>query len=248
VSELGAFDRTNLASRGGRLVRESAHSKVAGMTEDEAIRLAQQGDAAAFERLYHLHNRRVYSLCLRMVGNPTEAEDLAQEAFLLLFRKIQTFRGDSAFTTWLHRLTVNIVLMRFRKKKPAESSFDEATEPDEESGTPGMEFGAPDLRLKGLIDRVTLQRAVDQLAPGYKMVFILHDIQGYEHNEIAEVLGCSLGNSKSQLHKARLRMREILKQSLGGGTRRRRGGSKRTAPATSPASDSWDIPIVLSKA
>jgi RNA polymerase sigma-70 factor (ECF subfamily) len=218
------------------------------MPEHEAIRLAQQGDGAAFEHLYRLHNRRVYSLCLRMVGNPTEAEDLAQDAFLLLFRKIQTFRGDSAFSTWLHRLTINVVLMRFRKKKPAESSFDEATEQDEESGNPGMEFGAPDLRLKGLIDRVTLQRAADQLAPGYKLVFILHDVHGFGHNEIAEVLGCSLGNSKSQLHKARLRLREILEQSLvGGSRRRRRGASARTSTATSKASDFWDFPILLSK-
>lgn len=86
------------------------------LTEADAIRQAQRGDAAAFERLYRLHSRRVYSLCLRMVSNPAEAEDLTQEAFLQLFRKIQTFRGESAFSTWLHRLAVNVVLMRLRKK------------------------------------------------------------------------------------------------------------------------------------
>src|SRR5262249_60399284 len=99
--------------------------------EAESIRLAQQGDAAAFERLYRLHNRRVYSLCLRMVGNTAEAEDLTQEAFLQLFRKISTFRGESAFSTWLHRMAVKIVLMRLRKKSATESSLDEMTEPDE---------------------------------------------------------------------------------------------------------------------
>jgi RNA polymerase sigma-70 factor, ECF subfamily len=184
------------------------------MPESEAIRRAQQGDAAAFERLYQLHCRRVYSLCLRMVGNTAEAEDLTQEAFLQLFRKIATFRGESAFSTWLHRLAVNVVLMRLRKKSAAETSLEEVTEPDEDSGGPRRDFGAPDLRLSGSIDRVNLQRAVDRLPPGYKAVFVLHDVQGYEHNEIADIMGCSIGNSKSQLHKARMRLRELLHEAL----------------------------------
>ncbi len=177
-----------------------------------SIRLAQQGDAAAFERLYRLHSRRVYSLCLRMVGNTAEAEDLTQEAFLQLFRKIATFRGESAFSTWLHRLAVNVVLMKLRKKSGKETSLEQVTEPDEESGTPRRDFGTIDLRLSGSLDRVNLQRAVDQLPPGYKAAFILHDVQGYEHNEIAEMLGCSIGNSKSQLHKARMRLRDLLQE------------------------------------
>lgn len=180
------------------------------LPEADAIRLAQQGDAAAFERLYQLHHRRVYSLCLRMVGNTAEAEDLTQEAFLQLFRKISTFRGESAFSTWLHRLAVNVVLMRLRKKTGSETSLEEVTEPDEESGGPRKDFGAPDLGLSGSIDRVNLQRAIDQLPAGYKAVFVLHDVQGYEHNEIARIMGCSIGNSKSQLHKARMRLRDLL--------------------------------------
>jgi len=176
--------------------------------------MAQQGNAAAFERLYQLHNRRVYSLCLRMVGNTAEAEDLTQEAFLQLFRKISTFRGESAFSTWLHRLAVNVVLMRLRKKSAVETSLEEVTEPDEESGGPRRDFGTLDLRLTGSIDRVNLQRAVEQLPPGYKAVFVLHDVQGYEHNEIAEIMSCSIGNSKSQLHKARMRLRELLREVL----------------------------------
>lgn len=184
------------------------------MPEAEAIRRAQQGDAAAFERLYRLHSRRVYSLCLRMVSNPAEAEDLTQEAFLQLFRKIATFRGESAFSTWLHRLSVNVVLMRLRRKTAAVTSLEEVTEPDEESGGPRRDFGGPDLRLTGSIDRVNLQRAVEQLPPGYKSVFVLHDVQGYEHNEIAEIMNCSIGNSKSQLHKARMRLRELLHEVL----------------------------------
>ena len=182
--------------------------------ESESIRLAQRGDAAAFERLYQLHSRRVYSLCLRMVGNTAEAEDLTQEAFLQLFRKISTFRGESAFSTWLHRLAVNVVLMKLRKKSGKETSLEQVTEPDEESGSPRRDFGAPDLKLSGSLDRVNLQRAVDQLPPGYKAVFVLHDVQGYEHNEIADIMGCSIGNSKSQLHKARMRLRELLHEAL----------------------------------
>src|SRR5713226_9134956 len=171
-----------------------------GLTEAQAIRLAQRGDAAAFEYVYRLHSRRVYALCLRMVGNSTEAEDLTQEAFLQLFRKIHTFRGESAFSTWLHRLSVNVVRMRLRKKSLAETSLEEVTEPDEETGGPRKEVGGPDLLLSGSVDRINLQRAVDQLPPGYRSVFVLHDVQGYEHNEIAEIMGCSIGNSKSQLH------------------------------------------------
>ena len=149
-----------------------------------------------------------------MVGNTAEAEDLTQEAFLQLFRKIATFRGESAFSTWLHRLAVNVVLMKLRKKSGKETSLEQVTEPDEESGTPRRDFGTIDLRLSGSLDRVNLQRAVDQLPPGYKAAFILHDVQGYEHNEIAEMLGCSIGNSKSQLHKARMRLRDLLQEAV----------------------------------
>jgi len=109
---------------------------------------------------------------------------------------------------------VNVVLMRLRKKSAAETSLEEVTEPDEESGGPRRDFGAPDLRLSGSIDRLNLQRAVEQLPPGYKSVFVLHDVQGYEHNEIAEIMRCSIGNSKSQLHKARMRLRELLHEAL----------------------------------
>jgi RNA polymerase sigma-70 factor, ECF subfamily len=183
------------------------------LSEAEAIRRAQQGDAEAFERIYQLHSRRVYALCLRMVGNTAEAEDLTQEAFLQLFRRIGTFRGESAFSTWLHRLAVNVVLMRLRKKSLAEASLDEMTEPDEESGGPRRDVGGPDLRLSGSVDRVNLERAVEQLPPGYRSIFVLHDVQGYEHNEIAAIMNCSIGNSKSQLHKARMRLRELLQEA-----------------------------------
>ena len=183
--------------------------KQAKAIEAEAIERAKQGDEAAFETLYHLHKRRVYSLCLRMVSNPAQAEDLAQEAFLQLFRKIGTFRGESAFSTWLHRMTVNVVLMNLRRKGLPLVSLEETLETDEES--PRKELGAQDMKLTGSIDRLQLQRAIDKLPPGYKTIFVLHDVEGFEHNEIAEMVGCSIGNSKSQLHKARLKLRDQLK-------------------------------------
>ena len=180
------------------------------LSENEAVRLAQEGDSEGFERLYELHSRRVYRLCLRMVKNPAEAEDLTQSAFLQTFRKIQSFRADSRFSTWLHRLTVNIVLMHFRKRNHSEPSLDEALQPNDESTRPAVEFGGPDLNLNGVIDRISLEKAIDRLPHGYKKMLVLHDIEGYQHNEISRILGCSVGNSKSQLHKARQRLRELL--------------------------------------
>ena len=195
-------------------------------SEAEAIRRAQAGDAAAFELLYQLHGRRVYALCLRMVSNPSDAEDLMQEAFLQLFRKIGTFRGESAFSTWLHRMTVNVVLMRLRKKSLPVASLEETTEPDEETGGPRKDVGAPDLRLSGAVDRVNLERSIDKLPPGYRTVFVLHDVQGYEHNEIADIMGCSVGNSKSQLHKARTRLRDLLQEEIREQARQERHAAK----------------------
>jgi len=171
---------------------------------------AQAGDHTAFAQLYSVHKRRVYSLCLRMLGNVAEAEDLTQESFLQLHRKIATFRGDSAFSTWLHRLTINVVLMHLRRKGLNLISLDEALDPSPEYG-PARSFGAPDLRLTGSIDRMTLEKAVENLPAGYRLIFVLHDIEGYEHNEIATLLDCSIGNSKSQLHKARMKLREALR-------------------------------------
>jgi RNA polymerase sigma-70 factor, ECF subfamily len=178
--------------------------------EAELIERAKQGDAQAFQHLYDKHKRRVYSLCLRMTSNTAEAEDLTQEAFLQLFRKIGTFRGESAFSTWLHRLSVNVVLMHLRKKSLPQVSLEETTQPGEED-TPRKDFGAEDLALAGSLDRLQLQRAVNDLPPGYRTIFVLHDVEGYEHNEIAQMVGCSIGNSKSQLHKARMKLRDLLR-------------------------------------
>ncbi|HTW31590.1 MAG TPA: sigma-70 family RNA polymerase sigma factor [Candidatus Sulfotelmatobacter sp.] len=179
--------------------------------EAELIERAKLGDAHAFQALYDKHKRRVYSLCLRMTSNTAEAEDLTQEAFLQLYRKIGTFRGESAFSTWLHRLSVNVVLMHLRKKSLPVVSLEETTQGGGEEDTPKKDFGADDLALAGSIDRLQLQRAVGDLPPGYRTIFVLHDVEGYEHNEIATMVGCSIGNSKSQLHKARMKLRELLR-------------------------------------
>jgi len=176
----------------------------------DTLARAQAGDPHAFALIYAQHKRRIYSLCLRMVNNVAEAEDLTQEAFLQLHRKIATFRGDSAFSTWLHRLAINVVLMHLRRKGLSVVSLDEAMEPSPEEG-PGRSFGAPDLSLAGSIDRMALERAIGGLPAGYRLIFVLHDIEGYEHNEIAAMLDCSIGNSKSQLHKARLKLRDAMR-------------------------------------
>jgi RNA polymerase sigma-70 factor (ECF subfamily) len=188
--------------------QKAAAAKAA--SETQLIARAQQGDEEAFAALFETHKRRVYSLCLRMTGNTAEAEDLSQEAFLQLFRKISTFRGESAFSTWLHRLAVNVVLMHLRKKGLQQVSLDEMDTSQEEPVK--RDYRDDDRRLLGSVDRISLSRAIAGLPPGYRAVFILHDVEGYEHNEIAEIMNCSVGNSKSQLHKARMKLREWLRE------------------------------------
>jgi RNA polymerase sigma-70 factor (ECF subfamily) len=204
---------------GGLLAKaasQATRSDAGELPEPEAIRLAQQGDERGFERIYRLHSQRVYALCLRMMrGNAAEAEELTQESFLQLFRKISTFRGESAFSTWLHRLAFNIVLMRLRRHSFQVLSLDEMLEPGEKTaGLLQKHIGSRDLRLAGSADRMDLERALEQLPPGYKAVFILHDVQGYQHREIAAIRECTLGNSKSQLHKARARLQHLLRAGV----------------------------------
>jgi len=173
----------------------------------ELTQAASTGDMVAFEEIYQRHHRRVYSICLRMLQNAYEAEDLTQDVFIQLYRKIGSFRGDSAFTTWLHRLTVNQVLMHFRKRTV---KFEKTTEEGEtpEQIVPGT--GNP-YKMQ-IVDKLSLENAIEQLPPGYKNVFVLHDVEGFEHEEVARILGCSVGTSKSQLHKARLKLRKLLKK------------------------------------
>lgn len=190
---------------------ESAKTEpLADPSSSSDLKLAQsatEGNMAAFEELYNRHHRRVYSLCLRMLQNTAEAEDLTQEVFIQLYRKIGSFRGDSAFTTWLHRMTVNQVLMHFRKRTV---KFEKTTE---EGETPvQIVVGTENQAKMPIVDKIALENAIAQLPNGYRNVFVLHDVEGYEHEEVAKILGCSVGTSKSQLHKARLKMRKLLQK------------------------------------
>jgi RNA polymerase sigma-70 factor, ECF subfamily len=178
---------------------------VPDVAERHLIARAQQGDEAAFAEIFEKYKRRVYSLCLRLSRAPADAEDLTQEVFLLLFRKISTFRGESAFSTWLHRMVTNVAFMHLRKRTWSSVSLDDTSaRPDE---LVRREVADHDLRLKGCIDRVTLEQAIAELPPGYRAVYALYELQGYGHHEIAEIMNWSVGNSKSQLHKARRKLR-----------------------------------------
>jgi RNA polymerase sigma-70 factor (ECF subfamily) len=158
-----------------------------------------------FEELYRRHHSMVYSLCMRMTRNVSETEDLTQEIFGQIFVKLWTFRGESSFSTWLYRFTVNQVLMHFRKSSvKAEKMVVRGIELDQ------IAAGAEHPMRMRVIQRIALEEAVRQLPPGYRTVFVLHDVEGCEHHEIAERLGCTVGTSKSQLHKARLRLRVLL--------------------------------------
>ena len=173
---------------------------------DPNVKLAAAGDMAAFEELYRSHHTRVYSLCLYMTRNASEAEDLTQDIFIQLFRKLHTFRGESSFTTWLHKLTVNTVLMHFRKQATRKESADEEVLPNQ---TVSATYNPSRFSL---LDRISLNEAIRKLSPGYRVVFILHDLEGYKHSQISNILGCAIGTSKSQLHKARQKLRELLRQ------------------------------------
>ena len=177
------------------------------MEPDRRIQLAAAGDITAFEEIYRSHYRRVYNQCVRMTRNASEAEDLTQDVFIQLYRKLKTFRGESAFTTWLHRLTVNVVLMHFRKT---------ASRPDQRSQHDSEELEVVNRTATSesvvILNRIYLDEAIRQLAPGYRAVLILHDVEGYEHHQISEILGCAVGTSKSQLHKARRMLRRLLRK------------------------------------
>jgi RNA polymerase sigma-70 factor, ECF subfamily len=177
-------------------------------TDSELISRAKEGDEQACATIFELHKRRVYSTCLLMTKNVADAEDLMQDAFIQIFRGIRTFRGDSAFSTWIYRVVVNTVLMTRRKRHLREVSLDEPASLD--YAPVAREFGRDDNKLMGTVDRVALTQAANELPEGCRAIFILHEVEGYEHHEIAEQLSCSIGNSKSQLHKARLKMRKLL--------------------------------------
>jgi len=185
----------------------TAIADVSQAKDFDLTQAAAKGDMVAFEELYQRHHRRVYSICLRMLQKTHEAEDLTQDVFIQLYRKVGSFRGDSAFTTWLHRMTVNQVLMHFRKRNV---KYEKTTE---EGDTPEqIEIGTSNPFRMPIVDKIALENAIEQLPPGYKNVFVLHDVEGFEHEEVARILGCSVGTSKSQLHKARLKLQKLLKK------------------------------------
>ncbi len=194
-------------SSNAEIVQTNPDDVVSARTDFALAQKVAAGDMAAFEKLYQRHYRRVYSVCLRMLTNATEAEDLTQEVFIQLFRKIGSFRGEAAFTTWLHRLTVNQVLMHFRKRNVKDELLTEEGETPEQ-----IVIGTENPNKMPIVDKIALNAAIGQLPPGYRTVFVLHDVEGYEHEEIAKMMGFSVGTSKSQLHKARLKLRNLLRQ------------------------------------
>jgi RNA polymerase sigma-70 factor (ECF subfamily) len=178
-------------------------------SEQGFVQRAQAGDGQAFAALFQLHKNRVYSVCLRMTNNEADAEDMTQEAFLQAFRKVKCFRGDSAFSTWLHRIAVNTVLMKMRRRK-SQPFVSLDTPISAESPSPKGKIGKADPSLSGTVDRIVLRRAIEELPRGYRHIFNLHEVEGYQHREIAQLLQCSIGTSKSQLYKAKMKMRHLL--------------------------------------
>ncbi len=184
---------------------------VAAFTQNQnpELKLARncaEGCDSACTELYETYNRKIFATCLKILKNPDEAEDLTQDIFIQLFRKIGLFKGDSKLSTWIHRVTVNHALMQIRRRKQVDI---QSLEPDEDGEAMQISDGENPLRMR-VEDRLWLEQAVGQLAPGYKKVVVLHDIEGFEHEEIARLLNVSVGTSKSQLHKARLKLRGLL--------------------------------------
>jgi len=183
------------ASLGSRVVLFDA------MSEQDLVSRAQSGDVAAFESLYRSHASRVYAICLRMVADSSRAEDLTQEAFVRAWEKLGSFRGKSAFATWLHRLTVNVVLGEIRSR---------GRRKDEGVATEELR-AVPDPRPKRHPEaRIDLERAIATLPSQARRVFVLHDVEGFRHDEIGQLMGIATGTSKAHLHRARQILREVL--------------------------------------
>lgn len=181
-------------------------SNAISIQSDAAVAAALGSEAmSGFEGLYLEHCRPVYSICLRMMANVAEAEDLTQDIFIQLHRRLGSFRGEAAFTTWLHRLTVNQVLMYFRRRSARRRRLADAGEIHDVA-----DLATLSSKAVPIIDRIALTEAIGRLAPGYRAVFVLCDIEGFNHEEAARLLGCSIGTSKSQLHRARRRLRQLL--------------------------------------
>ncbi|HLW55585.1 MAG TPA: sigma-70 family RNA polymerase sigma factor [Candidatus Angelobacter sp.] len=179
------------------------------MSEPEAIGRAQSGDNTGFAYLYTAHRKRVYIVCLRILRNPHDAEELTQQVFLLALRKIAAFRGEASFSTWLHRVAVNTAVTFLRRRKTDEIG-QERSDPEAKGSDGSAELGGSDLSMVGMVDRLNLVRAISQLPADSRRAFLLHDVMGYAHGEIAERVGCSAPCSRLQVHRARKRLRRLL--------------------------------------
>jgi RNA polymerase sigma-70 factor (ECF subfamily) len=175
------------------------------MKKVDEIQPLLEDDQQTFHELYQKYHERVYSICFRMTQNASESEDLTQDVFIRLFRTLGSFRGESAFTTWLYRLTVNLVLMHFRKRKRRRDQINENGELQSY-----IVPGSQDPERMRIVDRILLSEVIAKLPEGYRQAIILHDIQGLQHKEIAEAGGRSVGTSKSQLHKGRAMLRQLI--------------------------------------
>jgi RNA polymerase sigma-70 factor (ECF subfamily) len=194
-----------------------------GTREAQLVASAQQGEERAFEVLFHAYRRRVYSLCVRMTGSGAAAEDLTQEAFLKVFRKISTFRGESTFSTWLHRIVINAVLTYLRNRRFEPVSVDEVDSWERRADRTPLR---PQRPVEERMDRLALHEAIASLPTHLRAVFVLHDMEEREHREIARMVNCSIARSRSLLHDARLRLRKRLTHE------RRAGPAAQTAERT----------------
>lgn len=179
-----------------------------GMDDSADVAKAVSGDRQAFERLYRRHVNRVFSVCTRMCGSRVAGEELTQDVFVRTWEKLPQFRGESAFSTWLHRIAINVVLNARKSEGRQAARIDEtrSEEVDDEGG--GDVFGQPRLTFEA--ERMDLEKAIESLPAGARKIFVLHDVEGYKHEEIAEMFGITSGGSKAQLHRARLLLREAL--------------------------------------
>lgn len=177
--------------------------------ERKLIARALRGDSEALQTLVESNHKQVYALCLRMTRSVPDAEDLTQDAFVHVLSKLRTFRGKSALSTWIYRIATNTTLMHFRKNQRYTASLD--TPRENENGEMVYEVSQTDRQLKSAVNRLALTRALDDLPAGCRNILVMHDVEGYAHREIARSLRCATGTSKSQLHKARRKMREALK-------------------------------------
>lgn len=185
----------------------SSHALDASRGDHDVVARCRRGELNAFEEIYQRYSHRLYNVAYRMTGNATDADDLLQEIFLLVHRRLDTFRGEAALGTWLHRLAVNCCLDHLRSRQGRQGKVTGFLEDQEEPEPPAAASWRPDT----VLDRMELERAIAKLPARYRAAFVLYDIEGHEHHEVGEMLGIAVGTSKSLVHKARMRLRRFLR-------------------------------------